>query len=101
MSIREQHAAVVRLCEKALDETATFSSRGETYKAIETWLDNVVSTLISWGTDIRIDEDSHTCIEGSSLHEALLTALFGIDNQINTLLERVRNRYAGDQSQLF
>ena len=101
MSIREQHAAVVRLCEKALDEIATFSPRGEIYKAIETWLDNVVSTLVSWGTDIRIEEDSHTCIEGSSLHEALLTALLGIDNQINTLLERVRNRYAGDQSQAF
>jgi hypothetical protein len=63
MSIREQHAAVVGLCEKALDETATFSSRGETYKALETWLDNVVSTLISWGTDIRIEEDPYTCIE--------------------------------------
>ena len=98
MSIREQHAAVVGLCEKALDEVATFSSRGETYKVIETWLDNVVSTLISWGTDIGVEEDSHTCIEGSSLHEALVTALSGIDSQVNALLERVRNRYAGDES---
>lgn len=59
---------------------------------VETWLDNIISTLISWGGDMRIDEESYEFLDGTALQKELFGALSNLHEQVDTIMESLRDK---------
>ena len=52
-----------------------------------TWLEHVIALLISWSTDIRIESDSLSAIEGSEVEERLMALFTEIESGMRAYLQ--------------